>query len=62
MMDPFKLFGRLFLASFKIVGYLFSCGIQALWCILHGKPELAGDAIGDFGRGVTDAIAAIFED
>jgi hypothetical protein len=61
MSDPFRLFGRLFLAFFKILGYSVSCSIQALWCIAHGKPELAHDAIGDFGRGVTDAIAAIFE-
>ncbi len=62
MLDPFKLFGRLFLAFFRITGYLFSYGAQALWCVLHGRPDLVHDAIGDFGRGVTDAIAAIFED
>ena len=61
MSDPFKLFGRLLLAFLKIVGYLFSYGAQALWCVFHGKPELVHDAIGDFGRGVTDAIAGIFE-
>lgn len=62
MPDPFKLFGRLFLAFFKIGGYAISFGIQALWCVSHGKSELISDAIGDFGRGVTDAIAHVFED
>lgn len=61
MADPFKLFGRLLLAFFKITGYALSCGLQALWCVAHGRPDLVHDAIGDFGRGVTDAIAGIFE-
>jgi hypothetical protein len=60
MTDPFKLLARLFLASFKIAGYGVSFGIQALWCVLHEKSDLISEAIGDFGRGVTDAIAEVF--
>ena len=59
-MDPFKLFGRLFLLLFKITGYFVSFCAQALWCFGHGRADLAGDAIGDFGRSVTDAIADVF--
>ena len=59
-MDPFKLFFRLFLLIFKLGGYFLSFCAHALWCIAHGKPELAGDAIGDFGHRLTDAIADLF--
>jgi hypothetical protein len=61
MGDPCKLFFRLILALFKIAGYFFAFLAHTLWCFAHGRPEHAGDATGDFGRGVTDAIAAIFE-
>lgn len=59
-MDPFKLFFRLLLLLFKLSGYFLSFCAHALWCIAHGNAELAGDAIGDFGRSVTDAIADVF--
>ncbi|MGA3027201.1 MAG: hypothetical protein ABSF98_20780 [Bryobacteraceae bacterium] len=48
--DPFKLFRRLLLASFKIAGYFLACVAQSVWYLAHGKPELVGDAIGYFGR------------
>ena len=60
MSDPFKLFGRLLLAGFRITGYFVSCSVQAAWYLAHGKRELVGDAIGYFGRDVTNAIADIF--
>ena len=53
-------FFRLMLAFFKIAGYSLACGAQSLWYLAHGKPELVGDAIGYFGRDVTNAIADIF--
>jgi hypothetical protein len=62
MMDPFKLMARLALASFKITGYFLACLAQSLWYIAHGKRELIGDAIGYFGRDVTNALADIFRD
>ena len=60
MSDPFKLFFRLMLAVFKIAGYGIACGIQSLWYVAHGKSELVGDAIGYFGRDVTNVIADVF--
>ena len=62
MLDPFKLTYRLVLAGFKITGYFISYGMQALWYLLHRTPERIGDAIGEMGRSVTDAIADIFRD
>jgi hypothetical protein len=62
MSDPFKLLGRLLLAFFKIGGYAISCGLQAIWYLAHGKRELVGDAIGYFGRDVTNAISDIFRE
>ena len=61
-MDPFKLFFKLILAFFRITGYFVSFLAHALWCFAHGHPEHAGDAIGDFGRSVTDVIADLFGD
>lgn len=61
MADPFKLFFTLILACFKIAGYLFACGVQSLWYLAHGKLELVGDAIGYFGRDVTNAITDVFK-
>jgi hypothetical protein len=61
MLDPFKLFFRLMLLAFKIIGYALACGVQSLWYIAHGKNELVGDAIGYLGRDITNAIADVFE-
>jgi hypothetical protein len=58
--DPFKLFARLMLAFFKIAGYCIACGVQTVWYLAHGKPELVGDALGYFGRDVTNAIGDVF--
>jgi hypothetical protein len=60
MADPFKLFFRLILAFFRIAGYFLACTLQSLWYLAHGKSELVGDAIGYFGRDVTNAIADVF--
>jgi hypothetical protein len=49
------------LAFFKIAGYFLACGVQSLWYLAHGKPELVGDAIGYFGRDVTNVIADVFK-
>lgn len=62
MLNPFKLFGRLFLAFFKITGYTIAYGSQILWCLIHRKPDRIGDALGEYGHAVTDAIAGIFKD
>jgi hypothetical protein len=60
-LDPFTLFGKLVLAAFRIVGYLIACAGQAVWYAAHGRTDKIGDAIGFFGRGLTDALAEIFE-
>ena len=62
MSDPFKLFFRLMLAFFKIAGYFLACGVQSLWYLAHGKPELVGDAIVAISRrDVTNVIADVFK-
>ena len=60
MLDPFKLFFRLLLLLFKIIGYSLACGVQAMWYVAHGKNELVGDAIGYLGRDITNAISDVF--
>jgi hypothetical protein len=60
MLDPFKLFFRLILVGLKIAGYTIACGAQSLWYVAHGHKELVGDAIGYWGRDVTNAISAVF--
>lgn len=60
MPDPFKLFGRLFLACFKITSYFFVFLIQMTWYLIFRQPGKIGDAFGDLGRGVADALGDIF--
>lgn len=60
--DPFKLFFRLLIAGFRIVGYTITCIAQVIWYISSGRPDKIGDAFGDFGRSVTNAIAGIFQE
>jgi hypothetical protein len=60
MGDPFKLMFRLMLLLFKVTGYFIACLLQSLWYVAHGKKELVGDAIGYFGRDVTNAISDVF--
>ena len=62
MSDPFKLFGRLILAGFKITGYLLTGSAEAAWYIAHGRRDLVGQVIGDLGRGITNAFARVFGD
>jgi hypothetical protein len=60
MLDPFKLFFRLILLGLKIAGYTIACGAQSLWYMANGHKELVGDAIGYWGRDVTNAVAEVF--
>jgi hypothetical protein len=62
MSDPFKLFGRLIIAGFKIGGYLITGAAESAWYIVHGRRDLLGQVIGDLGRGITNAIARVFGD
>lgn len=51
----------MFLAAFKIFGYALAYGTQAVWHLFHADSDRIGDAIGEFGHAVTDALAAVFE-
>jgi hypothetical protein len=59
-MDPFKLFGKILVASFKITGYFVVSVVQTIWYLAHLQPEKVGDVIGYFGRSTVDAIAELF--
>lgn len=48
-------------AGFKITGYALVCLLQVLWYLWHGRTDKIGDAAGDCGRAVVDAIADMFE-
>jgi len=60
MPDPFKLFGRLSVAGFKIGGYFLVFVVQSVCYIVSGRPDKIGDAFGYLGRGVVDAFERIF--
>jgi hypothetical protein len=62
MSDPFKLFGRLIVAGFKIVGYVITGAAESAWYIAHGRRDLLGQVIGDLGRGITNAMAKVLGD
>ena len=50
---------RVFVAMFKIIGYLFVAAKQAAWYTAHGQRHMVGDTIGRFGEAVVDALAEI---
>ena len=58
--DPFKLFGRLLLASFKITGYTTIFIVQIIWYASLGHKDRIADAFGFFGKSITDAIGDVF--
>ncbi|MDA8338751.1 MAG: hypothetical protein M0Z70_05570 [Nitrospiraceae bacterium] len=58
--DPFKLFGRLLLAGFKITGYTITFIVQVVWYLFHRHHDI-GLAFGDYGKAVTNAIGDIFQ-
>ena len=51
---------RLFVAIFKITGYLTMASYQSAWYAAHGQTYKIGDTIGQFGKGIVDALADIF--
>jgi hypothetical protein len=57
--DPFKLFGRLILAGFRIGGYVITGIAESAWYIAHGRRDLIGQVIGDLGRGITNALTDV---
>jgi len=52
---------RLFVALFKIVGYLIVAVRQAAWYTAHGQRHMVGDTIGRFGEAIVDALAEIIK-
>lgn len=61
MLDPFKLFGKLLVAGFKISGYFVVFVFQATWYVVCGHPDKVGDAAGYLGRGVVDSFGDILK-
>jgi hypothetical protein len=59
VLDPFKLFGRLLLAGFRIGGYVITGIVESAWYIAHGRRDLIGQVIGDLGRGITNALSDV---
>lgn len=62
LFNPFKLFGRLLIAGFKITGYCVTFVIQVILCLYTGQRAKITDAVGVLGRSVTDAMGDIFDD
>ncbi len=58
--NPFKLLGRLLIASFQITGYTLTFIVQIFCYLYYRQRYMIADAFGFFGRGVTDAIVGIF--
>ena len=61
MPDPFRLFGRLLIAGFKVTGYSVVFVLQVVLYAMSGRPDKIGDAAGYLGRGVVDALERLFE-
>ena len=60
MLDPFKLFGRMFVSVIVVTGYFFVFLAQAVWFIVFRQPNKIGDAFGYLGRKVADEFGGIF--
>ena len=61
LLDPFKLFGKVLIAGFRITGYTAVFLAQLIMFVFFRRTHEIPDAFGDFGRSVTDAIAGIFQ-
>lgn len=62
LMNPFKLFGRLLIVGFKIMGYTLTFIVQVVWYSFHRQTHDIGIAFGDYGRSVTNAIGDMLND
>ena len=60
MPDPFRMTGRLIFAVLMILGYLMVGICQSLWYASHHRTDQIGDALGETGRAMIDAIAGVF--
>ena len=61
MRDPLGLgiLGRVLVAWFRITCYTGVLIVEASWYACHGRRDEIGEALGSYGRAVTDAIADI---
>lgn len=62
LFDPFRLFGRLCLLSFRLICYTFIFIIQIIGYVRFRRKDKIVDAFGDFGRSSTDAFAETLKD
>ena len=51
---------RLFVATLKIVGYVFVGIFEVTWYVTHGRMDRIGEAIGRLGQATVDAYADLF--
>lgn len=51
---------RLFVAGFKITGYVLVATYNVGWYAAHGRKDKIGDVIGRFGQATVDAVAEVF--
>lgn len=63
MEDPLglNLLKKFIIAGFKVIGYVFVLIVEIIWYACHGRTEMIGESIGDFGRAVVDAIADVLK-
>ena len=54
-----KVIVRLFVAIFKIAGYLLVASVEAAWFAAHGRRDKIGDTIGRAGQNTVNALAQI---
>jgi hypothetical protein len=60
LLDPFILFGRMFLASFLVLGYVVVGIVEAIWYASTGRRDRIGAAIGATGRSIMDTVGHVF--
>jgi hypothetical protein len=61
LLNPFKLFAAIFILTLKLSGYTLTFLIQAISYSTRGNRDGITNAIGWYGRCVTEAVAKSFE-
>jgi hypothetical protein len=62
LFNPLLLFGRVFLAMFKITGYTVVYLVQVPIFLWDRKPSEVAKGFGDWGRAVVDALSEVVRD
>jgi hypothetical protein len=60
MSDPFKLFGWLLMALFKVFACTLVFLAQIVWFLLHQRSDRIGEAMGWYGKGLIDCTTDVF--